>query len=164
MTEQANSKAFDYTKAGVKGLVDSGITQFPRIFYQPQKNATSNLVSGETKPSITVDLKNIGKDCIQRPEIVKEVQVVAETWGIFRVVSHGIPLSVLEEMRAGVRRFHEQETEAKREFYTRDPTRPVRYSSNFDLFRAPSANWRDTMFCIMAPTPPKPEELPFACR
>ncbi|KAM7462959.1 hypothetical protein LguiA_031080 [Lonicera macranthoides] len=28
-------KAFDETKAGVKGLVDAGITQVPRIFHQP---------------------------------------------------------------------------------------------------------------------------------
>ena len=63
-------KAFDDTKAGVKELVDSGITKIPRIFYRAQKNATSNLVSGETSLRIpVVDLKNVGKESIQRQKI-----------------------------------------------------------------------------------------------
>ncbi|PON66656.1 Non-heme dioxygenase N-terminal domain containing protein [Trema orientale] len=147
MTEQANSRLLRTLKPVLKGLSILG------------------LVSGETQLRIPiVDLKNMGKDWFRRQEIVNEVRAAAETWGIFQVANHGTPPSVLEEMGAGARRFHEQATEAKREFYTRDPSRPVRYSSNFDLFRAPAANWRDTMFCIMAPTPPRLEKLPLACR
>ncbi|KAM6544567.1 hypothetical protein CsatB_025303 [Cannabis sativa] len=67
-------------------------------------------------------------------------------------------------METAVRRFFEQENEVKKEFYTRDSSRKFRYNSNFDLFNAPAANWRDTVFCIMAPNPPKPEELPLALR
>ena len=35
---EAELKAFDGTKGGVKGLVDSGITKVPRIFIQPPEN------------------------------------------------------------------------------------------------------------------------------
>ncbi|PON66647.1 Oxoglutarate/iron-dependent dioxygenase [Trema orientale] len=158
-------KAFDDTKAGVKGLADSGITKVPRIFYEPQENPPPNSVSDETELSIpVVDLENVEEDSIRRQEIVNEVRVAAETRGFFQVVNHGVPQSVLEEMEAGVRRFYEQETEVKKEFYTRDPKRTVRYNSNFDLFRAPAANWRDTTYCVRAPTPPRPEELPVAFR
>jgi hypothetical protein len=73
-------------------------------------------------------------------------------------------VSVLEEMKEGVRRFHEQDTQVKKELYTRDPMRPVVYNSNFDLYSAPATNWRDTFFCQMAPNPPNPEDLPAACR
>ncbi|KAM6565306.1 hypothetical protein CsatA_024434 [Cannabis sativa] len=163
-------KAFDDTKAGVKGLVDSGITKIPRIFYEPKEN-NNNIIpspdsnSGETQLSIpVVDLKNVENDLTRRQEIVQEVGVAAESWGFFQVVNHGIPLSVLEEMETAVRRFFEQENEVKKEFYTRDSSRKFRYNSNFDLFNAPAANWRDTVFCIMAPNPPKPEELPLALR
>ncbi|KAL2463659.1 1-aminocyclopropane-1-carboxylate oxidase-like protein 3 [Forsythia ovata] len=100
-------RAFDDSKAGVKGLVDAGIT---------------------------------------------------------KVINHGIPDSVLEEMLDGVRRFYEQDTEVKKEWYTRDTTRRVVYNSNFDLYSAPSANWRDTIFCPMAPDLPKPDELPLKTR
>lgn len=52
----------------------------------------------------------------------------------------------------------------KKEYYSRDSSRKVYFNSNFDLFQAPVANWRDTLFCLMAPEPPSPEEIPLACR
>ncbi|KAI8021168.1 hypothetical protein LOK49_LG03G01154 [Camellia lanceoleosa] len=71
----------------------------------------------------------------------------------------------MEEMIEWVRRFNEQETEVKKRFYTRDVMRKkVLFNTNFDLFSVPSANWRDTLSCIMAPHPPHPEELPEICR
>ncbi|XP_020871813.1 1-aminocyclopropane-1-carboxylate oxidase homolog 1, partial [Arabidopsis lyrata subsp. lyrata] len=48
-------------------------------------------------------------------------------------------------------------------FYSRDPASKVVYSSNFDLFSSPAANWRDTLGCYTAPDPPRPEDLPAAC-
>ncbi|TVU19598.1 hypothetical protein EJB05_35754, partial [Eragrostis curvula] len=65
---------------------------------------------------------------------------------------------------AAVRRFNEAPAEAKRAYYGRGNARKVRFSSNFDLFRSPAANWRDTLFCDVAPEPPRPEELPEAVR
>ncbi|VFQ79734.1 unnamed protein product [Cuscuta campestris] len=67
-------------------------------------------------------------------------------------------------MIGGVRGFFEQETAAKKEWYTRDLFKSVVYNSNFDLFSAPSANWRDTFYCVMAPNPPHPQQLPPVCR
>ena len=160
-------KAFDETKAGVKGLVDAGVTEIPRIFCHPisDDNIENSSVSGETQLRIPViDLKGLNKDEDQRKEIVEKVREASETWGFFQIVNHGIPGSVLEEMKNGVRRFYEQETEVKKEFYTRDSTKPVVYNCNFDLFSGISTNWRDTFLCLMAPNPPKPEDLPIVCR
>ena len=66
------------------------------------------------------------------------------------MVNHGIPEGVLDEMFAGVRRFYGQDSEVKKVFYTR--------VSSFPEVKG------DTMFCVMAPNPPKPEDLPAACR
>jgi hypothetical protein len=157
-------KAFDETKLGVKGLVDAGVTEIPRIFHHSHDDL-DNSASGDTQISIPViDLQGIGKDVIKRKEIVESIRDASETWGFFQLVNHGIPVSVLEEMKEGVRRFHEQDTQVKKELYTRDPMRPVVYNSNFDLYSAPATNWRDTFFCQMAPNPPNPEDLPAACR
>ena len=49
-------------------------------------------------------------------------------------------MSVLEEMKEGVRRFYEQDTEIKKELYTRDRTRSMVYNSNFDLYSGATTN------------------------
>ncbi|CAN1279515.1 1-aminocyclopropane-1-carboxylate oxidase homolog 3 [Linum perenne] len=67
-------------------------------------------------------------------------------------------------MKAGVKRFYEQDLEEKKEFFTRDYTRKIVYNSNFDLYTGQVTNWRDTTVFYMAPDPPKPEELPAANR
>ncbi|GMN20200.1 hypothetical protein TIFTF001_043026 [Ficus carica] len=132
-------KAFDDTKAGVKGLVDSGVTEIPRIFHHPSENLEENSVLGDAQLSIPViDLRGLTTEkSAKRKEIVERVREASENWGFFQIVNHGIPESVLEEMKDGVRRFYEQATEVKKE---------------------------DTFMCHMAPNPPKPEDLPISCR
>ncbi|KAJ8547263.1 hypothetical protein K7X08_010849 [Anisodus acutangulus] len=159
-------KAFDDTKAGVKGLVDAGITEVPQIFILPPKNRPESSDTCETQFTFPViDLEGINEDPIKHKEIVDKVRDASETWGFFQVVNHGIPTSVLEEMLQGTRQFFEQDIEVKKHYYTRDSTKKVIHTSNFDLYSpsVPAANWRDSLFCLMAPDPPSPEELPTAC-
>ncbi|KAK9153129.1 hypothetical protein Sjap_000609 [Stephania japonica] len=170
-------KAFDDTKAGVKGLVDAGVTKIPRIFINPpgygdNHDYNEKLVSsgvgvgaGDDKKQLlkipTIDLEH----CMDNKKvIIDEIRRAAETWGFFQIVNHGIPIEVFDEMIERIRRFNEQPNEAKKEFYTRDMERKVRFNSNFDLFYAPAANWRDTLQVDLAPNPPTLEELPLACR
>lgn len=158
-------KAFDEKKEGVKGLVDAGVTQIPRIFCHPPKDINKSSVCNDTQFIIPViDFESISKDSVRRKEIARRVGDASEKLGFFQVVNHGIPESVLEDMKDGARRFFEQDTEVKKEFYTRDVTRMMVYNSNFDLYTSTAANWRDTFFSYMAPTRPNPEELPEACR
>ncbi|KAG8370381.1 hypothetical protein BUALT_Bualt14G0111100 [Buddleja alternifolia] len=158
-------KAFDDTKAGVKGLVDAGVTKLPRIFIHPPE-LLANITNSNNKQFQfpIIDLVGIENDLTKRKEIVDKVRDASETWGFFQVVNHGIPMEVMEEMLNGVRRFNEQDTEIKKRYYTRDFTKRVSYHSNFDLYGSPAANWRDTFYCTVAPIPPKPEEFPEACR
>ncbi|PPD95088.1 hypothetical protein GOBAR_DD07860 [Gossypium barbadense] len=130
-------KAFDETKSRVKGLVDSGLSKIPTIFINQQyKLERNNLTGFDDDPNL-------------RHEIVKKVGEACERWGFFQVINHGIPLTTLDEMIDGIRRFHEQDKEAKKEFYSRDNSRKVIYNSNFDLYVAEAANWRDTLRDIM---------------
>ncbi|KAH6768471.1 2-oxoglutarate and oxygenase superfamily protein [Perilla frutescens var. frutescens] len=155
-------KAFDETKAGVKGLVDSGATKIPQIFITPPDGIDK---ASEVDWSIPViDLGGGVGNPIGRKEAVEIIREATATWGFFQVVNHGIPKKVLDEMVQGVRRFYEQDLDIKKEWYTRDGSKTVVYNSNFDLFSAASANWRDTSYCNMAPKSPSPDDLPETCR
>ncbi|KAM0985427.1 hypothetical protein FF1_012790 [Malus domestica] len=159
-------KAFDDTKEGVKGLVDAGITVIPRIFHHPPKlddNLDSEASSQFSIPVIDLQGLELGSPT-KRKEIVAKVAEASEAWGFFQIANHGIPVDVLEEMKHGARGFFEQDTQVKKELYTRDHSRPVLYNTNFDLFSAPAATWRDSFGIYMAPNPPKPEDLPEICR
>ena len=136
-------KAFDKTKAGVKGLVDAGIKEIPRIFYNSKSDnyIENSSVFGDTEFSVPViDLGGLIGDSFRRKEIVDQVLKASEKVGFFQIVNHGIPESVMEEMKDGVRRFYEQETEVKKAFYTRDFTKPVVYNTNNNLYTSPSAD------------------------
>ncbi|KAG6395218.1 hypothetical protein SASPL_145859 [Salvia splendens] len=165
-TRETELKAFDETKTGVKGLIDSGITQVPRIFINPQIDPQQALISSANAQLEfpLLDLEGVSDDPIKRNAVVDAVREASETWGFFQVINHGIPEAVLEDMIDGVRRFFGQDDEERKKWYTRDLKKSrVAYNSNFDLYTAPSANWRDTVFCKMAPNLPQPEELPAVC-
>ncbi|KAJ6417607.1 hypothetical protein OIU84_003353 [Salix udensis] len=156
-------KAFDDTGTGVKGLIDNGIAKIPKMFIHDRRSGVSS-DSDHSSDVPVIDLQGIDKNRSQRAKVVEGVRDACTKWGFFQVVNHGIPESVLEEMISGVARFHEQDSEVKKEWYSRDYTRKVLYNSNFDLFQAPAANWRDTLSCVMAPRQPNPQDLPHVCR
>ncbi|KAL6275598.1 hypothetical protein ACE6H2_019199 [Prunus campanulata] len=124
-------KTFDDTKEGVKGLVDAGITQVPRIFHQPIDQFPIN--------NTFIDLEGLEYDNnpTKRKEIVAKVGEALETWAFFRISNPGIPVDVLEEIKNGVCGFFEQDTEVKKELYTRDQFRGFPFCTRLgglDLF------------------------------
>ncbi|PRQ36511.1 putative deacetoxyvindoline 4-hydroxylase [Rosa chinensis] len=156
-------KSFDETKAGVKGLVDAGIGKVPKIFIAPSNDHADFPTCQQ--PNLQIPVINLGGLYGDRhKEIVNEVRIASETWGFFQVVNHGVPLNVLEDMIQGVRRFNEQDLEAKKEFYSRDLKRTVRFNSNYDLYQSKAANWRDTLAFTKPAVDHEPQELPQVCR
>ncbi|GMH19951.1 hypothetical protein Nepgr_021792 [Nepenthes gracilis] len=149
-------KAFDETKAGVKGLVDAGITKLPAIFIDNnlELDHKAAKVNGPRFGIPAIDLQSIDGDEARRRKVIGEVERSCEEWGFFQVLNHGIPSTVLDEVIHGVRRFFEQDVELKKQYYSRDLKTRVHNNANFDLFQAPVSNWRDTHYCVMAPLPP----------
>ncbi|KAF7008016.1 hypothetical protein CFC21_022884 [Triticum aestivum] len=133
-------KKFDDTKAGVKGIIDSGITSIPTIFHHPPE-AFAPLAPLSTNIFIPV-IDLLG----HRSEVVIAVKAAVETLGFFLVVNHGVPEATMSDTLAAVKGFHEGPVKEKEPYYTRSEGRRVRYSGNADLFRSPAAKWRDTLY------------------
>ncbi|KAI8561013.1 hypothetical protein RHMOL_Rhmol04G0302300 [Rhododendron molle] len=160
--QKSELKAFDDTKTGVKGLVDAGVTKIPCIFIHDKSQLNDSVASLFSVPII--DLEGVDKGSAQRAGIIEKVRDACEKFGFFKVVNHGIAKYIMDEMIDGIQRFHEQDIEVKKGFYTRDFTRRIVYNSNFDLYTGLATNWRDSIYCIMAPQPRDPQELPAVCR
>ncbi|XP_038697201.1 1-aminocyclopropane-1-carboxylate oxidase homolog 1-like [Tripterygium wilfordii] len=157
-------KAFDESKAGVKGLVDSGITSIPPFFIHPP-HSLSTIVPTSSNPNIipTVDLSGIDSD--KRPVLVQQVARASRELGFFQIVNHGIPLKIMENMIGAIKSFHEQPTEIKSSIYRRDFKRSVDFGSNIDLFYSKAASWRDTLQVRPSLLNNfEPEEIPEICR
>ncbi|CAJ2670156.1 1-aminocyclopropane-1-carboxylate oxidase homolog 1-like [Trifolium pratense] len=161
---EAEVKAFDDSKAGVKGLVESGVSKIPRMFHTGKLDIGENSGSDSKLSVPIVDLKDIHPNPALRVEVINQIRSACHEWGFFQVINHGIPVTVLDEMIDGIRRFHEQDADVKKEFYTRDLKKKVIYVSNLTLFSGQAANWRDTFGFRVAPHPFKPEEIPLICR
>ncbi|XP_039119838.1 1-aminocyclopropane-1-carboxylate oxidase homolog 1-like [Dioscorea cayenensis subsp. rotundata] len=153
-------KAFDETKAGVKGLVDAGITEVPRFFIHPTETIISDSTTELQIP--VIDMKDVNT---RKKEIVEKVKEASETIGFFKVANHGVPNKVMDEMLDAIKRFMDDDDEGeKKKYYSRDNDRKVMFNCNYDLYSSPAANWRDTLIFRMAPDPPEKEEVPCAFR
>ena len=158
-------REFDETKAGVKGLIDAGAAQkLPPIFiHAPEDRGTTEDGAGTGLQVPVIDIQNID-NASRRLEVVDQVREAAKEWGFFQLVNHGVPVSLLDEVMNGVKRFNELDKEEKAKYYSRDHKKEkVRYESNFDLYISKAANWRDTIY-VMFDGVVKPEDIPEICR
>nr|GMD89827.1 1-aminocyclopropane-1-carboxylate oxidase homolog 1-like [Ipomoea batatas] len=79
---QSEVKAFDESKAGVKGLVDAGITKVPRMFIHPKTTQNYSSISSVNKPSIPIiDLQGIHGNVGHSWNVVEAVGEASATWG-----------------------------------------------------------------------------------
>ncbi|CAN1231198.1 1-aminocyclopropane-1-carboxylate oxidase homolog 2 [Linum grandiflorum] len=112
----AELKAFDETKAGVKGLADSGIKKLPRIFHA----SPSSPAADDESLFPIIDLAP-ESDPENHNQIVEAIRYASANWGFFQIVNHGIPSELTDEMiSAGVHGFFNQDVELKKQFFSRD--------------------------------------------
>eukprot|EP00267_Zea_mays_P048392 XP_020400957.1 1-aminocyclopropane-1-carboxylate oxidase homolog [Zea mays] len=121
-------KAFDDTKAGVKGLVDEGVTIVPPIFHHlpDPHDATSNAHAAIPVIDLAAFSATNNDEAHAHQQLVAQVKAAAETVGFFQVVNHGVPAELLPRMLASVKSFNEEPADERRPYYTRDQARRVR--------------------------------------
>ncbi|KAF3432130.1 hypothetical protein FNV43_RR26869 [Rhamnella rubrinervis] len=153
-------KQFDESRAGVKGLVDSGLTAIPRIFIHPPETL-SDLKPHSNSISTSIPIVDLSD---RRSAIVDKISHAARELGIFQVTNHGIPSETLDRTIAAIKAFNDQPAEIRSRFYTRNFGSAVFYISNSDLYHSKAASWRDSLFMKLAPNRPAPEEVPEICR
>ncbi|XP_049387895.1 deacetoxyvindoline 4-hydroxylase-like isoform X9 [Solanum stenotomum] len=145
----------DERKAGIKGLVDSGIV------------AEELNMCKSTLQVPVVDLSGIQVED-GRKKIVDAIREASKKWGLFQLINHGIPSSVLEGVTDGTRKFHEQDVEVKKEYYSPDlSARRVRYESNLHRFetKGKTTDLKDSLHIPWQDSGHnEPEEIPPVCR
>ncbi|XP_021769873.1 1-aminocyclopropane-1-carboxylate oxidase homolog 9-like isoform X2 [Chenopodium quinoa] len=154
---------FISTKAGVKGLVDSGIVKVPRFFLSPAgvnylEQTSSNGIVNQVP---VINLEGYGGK--RRRTIVNEVLQASRTWGMFQVFNHGVPSAVMKSMLESVCGFHEQSNELKKDYYSHDSTRKVWYYATIQPAHK-TAVWKDTIACQFENMTEDFEALPLICR
>ena len=97
-------KEFDETKAGVKGLVDSGVTKVPRFLIRPPESFPMLSPATTHFHVPVIDVQGFEQSC-RWMENVDQVCKASETWGFFQMINHGIPVRVIDMLDA-VRHFH----------------------------------------------------------
>uniref|UniRef100_A0A803PGQ4 Fe2OG dioxygenase domain-containing protein n=1 Tax=Cannabis sativa TaxID=3483 RepID=A0A803PGQ4_CANSA len=157
-------KLFDETRAGVKGLVDSGVTKVPRFLIHPPESFLFKKEENTLVPIIDLEGFDDDVDTTKRGLIVGKIREAAESWGFFQMINHGIPDFVMNNMLDGIRDFHEQPNETKIAWYSRDPKRRVRFYCNGDLLVSRTANWRDSIIFDFQDGPLEKDVFPPICR
>lgn len=154
---------FHESRAGVRGLVESGVAAVPPLFLA---RSTPSPPPPETNFAIpTVDLS------LPRSATVPLVRAAARSCGFFYVTNHGIPGGTVDSAVSAVRAFHELPRAARSAFYFLEPVGGVTYSTipnpphqAGQPAAAPLLPWRDSLRVRFGPTAPSLGHVPAACR
>ena len=80
-----------------------------------------------------------------RSKVVEEIRRSSSTLGFFQIVNHSVPLARIDSVLNDTKKFYEQSTEYKMQFYNRELEKGATYFSNYDLYQTKAASWRDTI-------------------
>lgn len=144
----------------VQNLASRGDGTIPSDYVRPEYERTSlgdafdEANKAEDGPQVPiVDISRfLSSDETNRLACVEEVKKAAIDWGVMHVVNHGIPLELLDRVRAAGKAFFELPVEDK-EMYANDPN-----SGNISGYGSKLANsssgkleWEDYFFHLIFP-------------
>lgn len=126
---------------GVKGMVDSGLSEVPEQYVQPPEERIDKLtaIAHDNPP---IDLSKLGGP--DHDQIVEEIARAAETLGFFQVMNHGVPVELLESLKDAANNFFGQPPE-KKAVYRKgvSPSPLVTYGTSFVPDKEKALEWKD---------------------
>ncbi|PAN45709.1 hypothetical protein PAHAL_9G136000 [Panicum hallii] len=157
---EAELARFHESRAGVRGLVESGVTAVPPLFFAPTVPAPQ---APATPPAFTVPVVELS---LPRADTVALVGAAARSRGFFHVTNHRVPAGIVA---AAARAFHEEPLAASSAFYSLHPAGSVAYSTvpitqRRGVDAAPILPWRDSLRVRFGPGEPELGSLPARCR
>ncbi|XP_021766049.1 feruloyl CoA ortho-hydroxylase 1-like [Chenopodium quinoa] len=166
ITYLENTKDYVLNKGhGVKGLADMGIKSLPNQYIQPEEERfdldkiilTNN---GENNSIPIIDMSNLDDHAMKTL-----ICNAAEKWGFFQLINHGMPLNVLEDVKAATYRFFELSAQEKSKFLKENsPTNNVRYGTSFVPEVERALEWKDYLSLFFVSEKEALACWPLACR
>jgi isopenicillin N synthase-like dioxygenase len=152
---------FHESRAGVRGLVQSGVNAIPPLFLVPTSPSPRSPTTAFAIPAVDLSLP--------RRDTVALVRAAACSCGFFHVTNHGVPAGVVDSAVSAVRAFHEQPRAVRSALYSIEPVGGAVTYSTIPVApprgaASPLLPWRDTLRVRFGPGEPDLGRLPAACR
>ncbi|KAK2368889.1 hypothetical protein P8452_56771 [Trifolium repens] len=126
---------------GIKGLVDSGLLEVPKIYIQP---ISERINKKDSKPCnmSPIDLSKLNGT--EHDKVVDEIVRAAETLGFFQVVNHCVPLKLMESVKDSAHKFFNMPPEKKVVYrQSVSPSLKMRYQTSFAPDIENVLEWKD---------------------
>jgi len=122
---------------GIKGLVDSGLLEVPKLYIQPINERINKL---DTKPCDMppIDLSKLNG--IEHDKVVDEIVRAAETFGFFQVLNHCVPLELMESLKDSAHTFFNMPPEKK---VVCGKSLKMKYGTSFAPEKENVLEWKD---------------------
>nr|QGN03641.1 leucoanthocyanidin dioxygenase [Actinidia arguta] len=143
----------------VESLASSGIEAIPKEYVRPQEELTSigNIFEEEKKengPQVpTIDLEDlVSEDKEKRERCHEELKRAATEWGVMHVVNHGIPIELMDRVRAAGAGFFNQSMEEKEKYANDHASGNIQgYGSKLANNACGQLEWEDYFFHLVYP-------------
>ncbi|XP_010534761.1 PREDICTED: feruloyl CoA ortho-hydroxylase 1 [Tarenaya hassleriana] len=148
---------------GVKGLMDSGLSTVPQPYVQPPHERIPIKNAHICEAARPIDLSLL--DGPDHDRVAHQIARAAETLGFFQVVNHGVPVELLESLKAAAHEFFKQPPE-KKAMYRKEvsPSRLVKYGTSFVPEKEEALEWKDYVSMVYTNDDEALQHWPHPCR
>ncbi|XP_054782729.1 feruloyl CoA ortho-hydroxylase F6H1-3-like [Prosopis cineraria] len=146
---------------GVKGLSNMGLKTLPEQYVQPLEERPSSF---KIVPDHQQSIPIIEVATWEDPEVADSICDAAEKYGFFQVENHGVPLQVLENVKAATYRFFELPAKEKMKYLKgKSPSNDVNGSS-YSPEADKALEWKDYLSLFFVSEGEAASTWPPACR